>query len=81
MLIGVLREARRGETRVAATPATVGQLLKLGYEVVVEPGAGEAASFPDAAYVERGRRSATRSTADVVFGVNAPSPSPAGPDA
>ena len=42
MLIGVLREARPGETRVAATPRTVGQLLKLGYEVVVEPGAGAA---------------------------------------
>ena len=30
MLIGVLKEARPGETRVAATPATVAQLIKLG---------------------------------------------------
>ena len=30
MIIGVLKEARPGETRVAATPATVAQLLKLG---------------------------------------------------
>ena len=54
MIIGVVKEARPGETRVAATPATVAQLLKLGYEVVVEPGAGAASSFPDEAYVEAG---------------------------
>lgn len=74
MLIGVLREARRGERRVAATPATVGQLLKLGYEVVVEPGAGEAASFTDAAYVAVGASIGDPFDGDIVFGVNAPSP-------
>jgi NAD/NADP transhydrogenase alpha subunit len=42
------------ETRVAATPVTVKQLLELGYEVVVEKGAGEAASFRDEAYAEAG---------------------------
>jgi hypothetical protein len=36
VIIGVVKEARRGETRVAATPATVEQLRKLGYEVVAE---------------------------------------------
>ena len=54
MIIGVLREASPGETRVAATPATVTQLRTLGYDVVVEPGAGVASSFPDEAYVEAG---------------------------
>ena len=54
MLIGVLKEAHPGETRVAATPATVAALLKLGYDVVVEPDAGAAASFTDQAYVEAG---------------------------
>ena len=39
MLIGVPRETKPGETRVAATPTTVAQLLKLGYEVLVEEGA------------------------------------------
>ncbi len=48
MIIGVLAEARPDETRVAATPATVVQLSKLGYEVVVDPGAGGASDFPDA---------------------------------
>ena len=71
--IGVVREARSGETRVAATPVTVVQLLELGYEVVVEPGAGEASSFPDEAYVEAGATIGNALGADIVFGVNAPS--------
>ncbi|SDI17700.1 NAD(P) transhydrogenase subunit alpha [Actinokineospora alba] len=73
MKIGVLKEARPGETRVAATPATVAQLRKLGYEVVVEPGAGVASSFTDDAYVEQGAVIGTPLAADIVFGVNAPS--------
>ncbi|WP_066285450.1 Re/Si-specific NAD(P)(+) transhydrogenase subunit alpha [Arthrobacter sp. B6] len=52
-LIGVVAELGR-ETRVAATPTTVKQLLGLGYEVVVEKGAGESASFRDEAYAEAG---------------------------
>ena len=36
MLIGVVRESAPGETRVAATPTTVGQLIALGYDVVIE---------------------------------------------
>ena len=54
MLIGIPRETRPRETRVAATPATVARLLRLGYEVAVESGAGERASFPDEAYAEAG---------------------------
>ncbi|HET7689208.1 MAG TPA: Re/Si-specific NAD(P)(+) transhydrogenase subunit alpha [Nocardioidaceae bacterium] len=73
MIIGVLKEARAGETRVAATPATVVQLVKLGYDVVVEAGAGEASSFPDEAYVEAGASVGPVADADIVFGVNAPS--------
>ena len=60
MLIGVVRERQAGETRVAATPATVTQLRTLGYEVVVDPGAGVASSFPDAAYAEVGRHDRQR---------------------
>lgn len=72
MIIGVLKESRPGETRVSATPNTVAQLIKLGYEVLVAPGAGELASFPDAAYVEAGAQIGDPLGADVVFGVNAP---------
>ena len=76
VLIGVPRESRDAETRVAATPATVKQLLGLGYEVVVEAGAGDASSFADDAYVAAGARIATQQEtwrADVVLKVNAPS--------
>ncbi|WUD72251.1 Re/Si-specific NAD(P)(+) transhydrogenase subunit alpha [Streptomyces sp. NBC_00510] len=74
MLIGIVSEARRGETRVAATPATVVQLVKLGYDVLVEPGAGALSSFPDEAYAEAGARLGDPLAADVVLGVNALSP-------
>jgi NAD(P) transhydrogenase subunit alpha len=51
--IGIVAELGR-ETRVAATPTTVRQLLELGYDVVVEKGAGESASFADDAYAAAG---------------------------
>jgi H+-translocating NAD(P) transhydrogenase subunit alpha len=73
MRIGVLKEAQTGETRVAATPNTVGQLLKLGYEVSVEPGAGELSSFSDEAYTATGATIGDPYLAEIIFGVNAPS--------
>lgn len=54
MRIGAPRESRPGERLVAATPATVAQLVALGYEVAVESGAGDEASFSDASYREAG---------------------------
>ncbi|RZB15385.1 Re/Si-specific NAD(P)(+) transhydrogenase subunit alpha [Streptomyces sp. F001] len=74
MLIGIVSEAHRGETRVAATPATVVQLVKLGYDVVVEAGAGALSSFPDDAYIEAGARVGDPLAADIVFGVDALTP-------
>ncbi|WP_182113267.1 MULTISPECIES: Re/Si-specific NAD(P)(+) transhydrogenase subunit alpha [unclassified Actinotalea] len=75
MRIGVPRETRAGERLVAATPQTVGQLHKLGYEVVVESGAGAGASFPDGAYAEAGATVVDAGTAwssDVVATVTVP---------
>lgn len=75
MIIGIPRESLPGETRVAATPQTVGQLIKLGYQVVVESGAGAASSFADNAYAEAGASVGSREEAlgsDVVLKVNAP---------
>lgn len=75
MRIGVPRETKAGETLVAATPATVSQLLALGYEVVVESGAGDAADYPDAAYADAGATVADGASAlgcDIVAKVNAP---------
>jgi NAD(P) transhydrogenase subunit alpha len=52
--IGVPQESRAGETLVAATGPTAARLANLGYEVVVESGAGVAASQPDEAYADAG---------------------------
>jgi NAD(P) transhydrogenase subunit alpha len=73
--IGVVRETTPGETRVAATPKTVEQLRGLGYQVIVESGAGVAADFSDDAYLEAGAViGSTEETwaAEIVFTVNAP---------
>ena len=77
MRIGVPRETTARETRVAATPTTVAQLVQLGYEVVVETGAGAGSSFPDDAYAAAGATVGTTADAweaDVVLRVNAPAP-------
>ena len=50
----VPKEAAAGERRVAMVPETVVRLRKAGHEVRIEPGAGAAAGYPDAAYVEAG---------------------------
>ena len=76
MRIGVVAETAPGETRVAATPATVVQLLKLGYDVTVQQGAGAASAYPDDDYAAAGAVIVDRIdawSADVVFSVNAPS--------
>ena len=54
MRIGIPKEQFAGETRVAATPTTVTQLIKLGFEVAVESSAGHLAKFDDSAYAEAG---------------------------
>lgn len=75
MQIGIPKELVAGETRVAATPASVAQLRKLGFEVLMEYGAGEAASFQDAAYTEAGARLASAEEVwqqPMVFKLNAP---------
>lgn len=56
MKIGVARETVGGERRVALTPDVLGKLQGAGIEVLVEAGAGEAASFLDASYTEAGAR-------------------------
>lgn len=76
MRIGVVKESAPGETRVAATPATVKQLIDLGYVVTIERGAGEASSFTDAAYEAAGATIGDKPetwSSDVIFKVNAPS--------
>ena len=76
MRILIQKERRPGETRVAATPETVKQLVKAGAEVLVEKGAGEGSFISDDEFVEAGAviaddQSDTASWADVdiVLGV------------
>lgn len=54
MKVGIGRERRDGEKRVAATPETVTQLTALGVEVTIEAGAGLASGYSDAAYAAAG---------------------------
>jgi proton-translocating NAD(P)+ transhydrogenase subunit alpha len=72
MRVGVVRETAPGERRVALVPETAGKLAAAGFEVVVEAGAGEAASFPDAAYTDAGLELGSPWEADVVVSVRRP---------
>ena len=54
MKIGVPSEIHAGEQRVATTPDVASQLIKLGYSVAVQAGAGAAAKFPDSEYEAAG---------------------------
>jgi len=70
--IAVVKETREGETRVAMVPELVGKLTALGYDVAVEPGAGQQAEFSDEEYVTAGASVAADALngADVVIAVN-----------
>ncbi|MEZ5286107.1 MAG: hypothetical protein R2712_15110 [Vicinamibacterales bacterium] len=57
MTLGIPRECRAGERRVAATPENVARLIKLGFTVRVESQAGALASFGDDDYRPPARRS------------------------
>ena len=59
MRIGVAREIKPDEHRVALTPAGARELAQKGHEVVVERGAGEGSALPDAAYEAVGARIAS----------------------
>ncbi|MCM2678161.1 Re/Si-specific NAD(P)(+) transhydrogenase subunit alpha [Echinimonas agarilytica] len=75
MQIGIPKELTLNEKRVAATPTSVIQLNKLGFDVVVESGAGLESNFNDASYVEVGAtivESAVAWQSDIVLKVNGP---------
>ncbi len=77
MKIGVPRESHPGERRVATTPEVASQLMKLGYSVIVQSGAGAEASFSDDAYRGAGCEIVASSAevydqSDIVLKVRAP---------
>ena len=76
--IGVPKETFPGEKRVATVPDVVEKLVKLGFGVAVESGAGEAANFSDDAYRAAGAEvvhgaAALWAGSDIVFKVRPPS--------
>jgi len=77
MRIGIPKEIYKGETRVGATPDVVKRMLKLGYDVSVEKGAGKAAGFSDSDYTQAGAALAAAATniwdeSDIIAKVRAP---------
>lgn len=78
MKVGIPRETALRERRVAATPDTVERLRRLGFEVIIEAGAGAGAGFTDEAYAAAGATvapdaSGVLGVADVVLRVEPPS--------
>lgn len=76
--IGVPREVFAGEKRVATVPEVVEKLIKLGFAVAVESGAGDAANFSDDTYREAGAQiiegaAKLWAESDIVFKVRGPS--------
>ncbi|MBI2254513.1 MAG: Re/Si-specific NAD(P)(+) transhydrogenase subunit alpha [Proteobacteria bacterium] len=85
MKIGILKERRAHEKRCAATPETVKKYIGLGAEVVIETGAGIAASIPDAIFEAAGAKiapdaAAATAGADIVLKVQRPMTSAEGTD-
>lgn len=81
--IGIPKEIFGGERRVAVTPDTAKKLQKLGFEVLVESGAGDLANYSDAAYAAAGCRvlptaAAVWQEADIVLKVRPPAIHPSG---
>jgi NAD(P) transhydrogenase subunit alpha len=77
MKVGIPKEIYPHERRVAAVPETVHKIRKLGYEVLVEAGAGDAAAFADGTYAEAGasivpNAAALYAAADIVLKVRQP---------
>lgn len=75
MKLGVLKESKEKEKRVALSPELVRQLIKKEFEVLIEKGAGEESKFSDSNYIDAGASIVSKSeicNADVILKVNAP---------
>jgi hypothetical protein len=73
MNVSVPKEVTEGERRVALVPEVVERLVQNGLQITVEPGAGEGAHHPDAAYEQAGAASGDGFSGDVVAKVAPPS--------
>ena len=82
MIIAIPKETQPSEKRVAIAPDNVAAFAKLGYEVLIEKGAGEAANLADSAYEDAGARIAADAAevweSDLILKVTPPSMEEAG---
>jgi len=81
LTVGIVAESAPGERRVAMAPSALGVLNKSGVEWLLEPGAGEAAGFPDFEYTAKGVRLAGSraevfASVDVILQVRGPGANP-----
>lgn len=77
MLLGVPKETKYKETRVALTPDVVKELIKKGYEIIIEKDAGILSYIKDEDYINAGAKIGDKASvyqADVVLKVNPPQP-------
>ncbi|KAA3631902.1 MAG: NAD(P)(+) transhydrogenase (Re/Si-specific) subunit alpha, partial [Proteobacteria bacterium] len=77
MKLGIPKEVFEGERRVATTPEVVPHLVKLGFEIIVQAGAGERANLADSAYESSGATIVPHAAtvwkeADIILKVRAP---------
>lgn len=75
MKLGVLKESKEKEKRVALTPELVKQLIKKEFEILIERGAGDESKFSDNDYIAAGANVVSKAeicNADVILKVNAP---------
>ena len=81
MLIGIPKEIHEGEKRVATTPEAAEKIRTLGYDLIIQKGAGEQANYPDDAYREAGVKIVESEEdvwkqADIILKVRAPETHP-----
>ncbi len=75
MIIGIPKESLKGENRVAGSPSSTSALIKLGFTVQVQKGAGTKASFTDEEYSSNAAEIVAKKKcwqSDIIFKVNAP---------
>ena len=76
MLIGIPKESRNNENRVAITPEILKKIIKLGYQVQIEKSAGLKSSFPDQLYLDQGASVVEAKeiwkSSDIILKVNSP---------
>jgi len=75
MIIGIPKESLSGENRVSGSPSSISALIKLGFDIRVQKGAGSKASFTDTEFDDGGAEIVVKKKcwqSDIIFKVNAP---------